>query len=120
CLLGAAALVIILAGTDWKRELTAVPLWSTAFLAAAAIIGEVRPIVLPRPGGGARSLSTSAPFVLALVAVAGVTAAVAVQIIASMTDDALRRRAPKKSLFNTSQYTLAVLTAGAIYGSLTG
>ncbi len=120
CLLGAAALVIILAGTDWKREFSAVPLWSTAFLAAAAIIGEVRPIVLPRPGGGARSLSTSAPFVLALVAVAGVTAAVAVQIIASMTDDALRRRAPKKSLFNTSQYTLAVLTAGAIYGSLTG
>ena len=118
--LGIAAIVVIFLGTDWLPTFRDIPLWSTAFLAVAAIVGEVKPIILPRPGGGARSLSTSAPFVLALVAVAGVSVAVLVQVMASLTDDLLQRRSPKKSLFNTSQYTLSVLSAGVIYALLTG
>jgi len=106
-------------GTTWSNIINGVPLWASIFLAVAAVIGEVKPIILPRAGGGTRSLSTSAPFVLALVGVAGVSVAIVVQIIASLTDDVLQRRSPKKSLFNTSQYTLSVLSAGAIYAVLT-
>ena len=117
---GIAAMVVIVFFTRWAETFSAVPLWTTLFLAAAAVIGEVRPIHLPRAGREDRTLSTSAPFVLALVAIAGVGVAVAAQIIASLTDDLLNRREFKKSLFNTSQYTLSVLSAGAIYGWLRG
>jgi diguanylate cyclase (GGDEF)-like protein len=111
--LGAGALILL--ATDWSQVLEDVPFWPTLFLAVAAIIGEVKPIMLPRAGRSDRTLSTSAPFVLALVGVAGVSVAILVQVAASLTDDLLQRRAFKKSLFNTSQYTLAVFSAGAIY-----
>ncbi|MGC4173721.1 putative bifunctional diguanylate cyclase/phosphodiesterase [Demequina sp.] len=117
--LGVIALAAILALTDWSGLLHDIPLWPTLILAAAAIFGELRPIVLPRAGGATRSLSTSAPFVLALVGVAGLTVAVLVQVAASLTDDLLQRRALKKSLFNTAQYTLSVASAGLVYALLT-
>lgn len=116
--LGIATAALILVGTDWSRIFHDVPLWPTLFLAVAAIIGEVKPILLPRAGRSDRTLSTSAPFVLALVGIAGVSVAVIVQVAASLTDDLLQRRAPKKSLFNTSQYTLSVFSAGLIYTAL--
>jgi len=116
--LGLAALALVIVGTDWAVVRHDIPLWPTIVLAIAAIIGEVKPIVLPRAGGGARSLSTSAPFVLALIGVAGVSVAILVQVVASVTDDVVQRRAPKKSLFNTTQYALSVLAAGAIFTSL--
>lgn len=117
--LGLATGILILIGTDWSQIIHEVPFWPTVFLGAAAIIGEVKPILLPRAGRSDRTLSTSAPFVLALVGVAGVSVAVIVQVLASLTDDLVQRRAPKKSLFNTSQYTLSVFAAGLIYTALT-
>ena len=118
--LGVVALIAIIVATDWRDVVQGIPLWPTLFLAAAAIVGEVKPIILPRAGGEARSLSTSAPFVLALLGVAGPAVAVIVQVMASLTDDLLQRRAPKKSLFNTAQYTLSVFSAGLVYSLLTG
>jgi diguanylate cyclase (GGDEF)-like protein len=89
-------------------------------LAIAAIVGELQPIRLLRAGAETRTLSTSAPFVLALVAVAGIGVAVAVQVLASIGDDIRQHRSPSKSLFNTAQYALSVAAAGLVYSSLTG
>ncbi|HEY5555005.1 MAG TPA: EAL domain-containing protein, partial [Cellulomonas sp.] len=63
---------------------------------------------------------TSAPFILALIAVGGVGVAVLVQALASLGDDLLNKRQLKKSAFNTAQYALSVLAARAVYGALAG
>ncbi len=118
--LGLVAIVLVLLGGPWPVTLAETPVWPIIFLAAAAIAGEVKPIRLLREDGEERTLSTSAPFVLALVPIAGIGVAVAVQITASIADDVLHRRAPRKSLFNTAQYTLSVVTARLIFSWLAG
>ena len=117
---GVAAMSFILFATQWPVVARSIPLGATIFLAVATILGEVKPISLPRAGRSDRGLSTSAPFVLALVGVSGVSIAILAQVIASLTDDLLHRRAFKKSAFNTAQYTLSVLAAGAIYALVGG
>lgn len=106
--------------SPWEAFLAALPLASVAFLAVAAIAGEVKPILLVLAGAETRSLSTSAPFVLAMIAVGGLGLAIVVQVVSSLTDDIVNRREFKKSLFNTAQYSLSVLSAGVVYGLLTG
>lgn len=118
--LGLIAIVAVVALTPWASLPSSVLLLQTLFLALAAIAGEVRPIMLPGQNFEERTLSTSAPFVLALVALAGTGAAVVVQIIASIADDVRHRRPLQKSLFNTSQYALSVVAASAVYTGLTG
>lgn len=120
CGLGLACIAYVLLGTSWSAALDGIHLWPTLFLAAAAIAGEVKPIRLVLGDAETRRLSTSAPFVLALVPFAGVGVAVLVQAIASVADDALNRREFKKSLFNTCQYALSVTTAGLVYSWLAG
>jgi len=120
CTLGLAAIAVIAIATPWAEVFRQIPIWPTIFLAVAAVAGEIKPIKLPRAGREDRTLSMSAPFVLALVAVAGVDVAIIVQIIASVTDDILTRRALKKSLFNTAQYALSLLAVGIVYAQLTG
>ncbi|MFW7415336.1 putative bifunctional diguanylate cyclase/phosphodiesterase [Demequina sp. SO4-18] len=93
-------------------------MWPTVFLAFAAIAGEVKPIRLVLGDSETRRLSTSLPFVLALIPFAGVGVAVIVQAIASVADDALNHREFKKSFFNTSQYAISVIAAGAVYSWL--
>jgi diguanylate cyclase (GGDEF)-like protein len=117
--LGLASIALVLFATPWATTLAEILIWPSLFLAVAAIAGEVKPLVVSSRGGK-RTLSTSAPFVLALVAVAGVGVAVLVQAIASLGDDMLNRRAPKKSLFNTAQYAVSVFTARAVYAWLAG
>lgn len=118
CVAGIAALALVAARTPWS-SIPALVGWPTLVLAAAAVTGEVRPIRLVRAGADDRTLSTSAPFVLALVAVSGVGVAMAAQTVASLADDILHRRAFRKSLFNTSQYALSMLAAGAVFSWLT-
>ncbi|MDN4475182.1 EAL domain-containing protein [Demequina sp. SYSU T00192] len=120
CTLGLGGILAVVALTPWVELSDHVMTLQVAFLAIAAIAGEVRPIRLVIGGDETRRLSTSAPFVLALIGVAGVGVAVVVQLIASLADDALRRREPKKSLFNTAQYALSVIVAGLVYAWLTG
>ncbi len=117
--LGLIGIAIAAIATPWASTLDLIVLWPAVFLAVAAITGEVKPIVVSTRAQE-RTLSTSAPFVLALVAVAGVGVAVLVQAIASLADDIHQRREFRKSLFNTSQYALSVLSAGAVYAWLTG
>jgi diguanylate cyclase (GGDEF)-like protein len=120
CGFGLVSIAMAIISTPWASTFDQVLILPSVFLAVAAIAGEVKPIRLLRSGAEVRSLSTSAPFVLALVAVAGVGAAVLVQAIASLADDALNRRELKKSAFNTAQYALSVLSAGVVYGWLAG
>lgn len=116
---GLAGVALVLVLTPWGSTLDRLVIWSSMFLAVAAILGEVRPISLIR-NSEARTLSTSAPFVLALVATGGVGVAVLVQLVASLADDIRHRRAPRKSLFNTAQYSLSVMVARAIYAWIAG
>ena len=119
CTLGLSSIAFVLVATPWATTLAEMLIWPSFFLAVAAIAGEVKPLVV-RSRGGVRTLSTSAPFVLALVAVAGVGIAVLVQAIASLADDMLNRRALKKSVFNTAQYAMSVFTARAVFAWLAG
>ena len=117
--LGLAIIAFVLIATPWATTFAEILIWPSVFLAVAAIAGEVKPLVV-RSRGGVRTLSTSAPFVLALVAVSGVGIAVLVQAIASLADDMLNRRAPKKSVFNTAQYAISVFTARVVFAWLAG
>ena len=109
----------VLLATPWAAAPSQILIWPCLFLAVAAVAGEVKPLVVTSRGGS-RTLSTSAPFVLALVGVAGVGIAVLVQAIASLADDMHRRRSPKKSLFNTAQYAVSVFTARVVFAWLAG
>ncbi|WP_062462430.1 putative bifunctional diguanylate cyclase/phosphodiesterase [Demequina soli] len=118
--LGITSIALVFFASLTSQTLTQIPVWTTVFLAAAAIAGEVKPVRLLREDGEERTLSTSAPFVLALVPVAGVAIAVAAQLVASLADDVLHRREVRKSLFNSAQYALSVIAARAVYAWLAG
>ncbi|WP_291378714.1 bifunctional diguanylate cyclase/phosphodiesterase [Demequina sp.] len=105
--------------TPWEAVFNETHLWAILLLAFLAIAGELKPIRLPQVDAEGRTLSISTPFVLALIAVAGVGVAMVVQAIASIADDVLNRREMSKSLFNTSQYAVSVLVGAAIYSLLT-
>src|SRR4051812_11233331 len=78
--LGAAGLALTLRGAHWPA-LSGPVAWSIAFLAVAALVGEVRPVPISRGTETTENISTSAPFVMALVAVGGAGVAVAVQAV---------------------------------------
>lgn len=118
--LGIAGLTLVVLRTPWQSVFTGALLWPTAFLAIAAIVGEVRPVRLPRVDAEDRTLSASAPFVLALIAFSSAGLVVLVQAVASVADDVLHRRALAKSTFNTAQYALSVIAGRAVYTWLTG
>lgn len=118
--LGLGGIATVALVSPWATMVTEILVWQTLFLAVAAIAGELKPINLPGEDFEVRTLSTSTPFVLALVAVSGAGIAVLVQVVASLADDVRQRRELKKSLFNTAQYGLSVLTGGAIYSWLAG
>lgn len=118
--LGATGLVFVVVLSPWSSITGQALLWPTVLLCLAVLIGEVRPVHLPRADGETRTLSLSTPFVLALLVVTGVGIAAVVQAIASVVDDVLHRRSLAKSLFNTSQYVLSVLAARAAYSWLKG
>lgn len=119
-LLGLAGVGFVLVASPWRDTLDALAIFPVIFLAVAAITGEVKPIRLIGGDGDGRTLSTSAPFILALLPFASVGIAVIVQATASLIDDALHRRELRKSLFNTAQYALSVLSAGVVFSWLAG
>ena len=120
CCLGTVGLVLAIMGTDWSGTLTHDAVWVMAFLALATLVGEMRPLSVPRGDEPAEAVSMSTPFVVALLTVGGVGVAVVTQLVASLADDLLRRRDATKSLFNMAQFTLSVLAARAVYSGLTG
>ena len=71
CGLGLAALVGVVALTSWPSVAHGA-WWPIGFLAVATLVGETKPLLISRSGRSSGTVSTSGPFVLALVAVAGV------------------------------------------------
>src|SRR5450756_1479786 len=119
CCLGLAGFVGVVAATSWE-SIAHAAVWPIAFLAVAALVGEVRPLLVSRSGESSGTVSTSGAFILALVAVGSVGVAVLVQAVASLGDDLLHRRQAKKSAFNMAQYTLSLLAARAVCSGLAG
>ncbi|NTW38715.1 MAG: EAL domain-containing protein [Cellulomonadaceae bacterium] len=117
--LGLGLFALALARSSWG-ELPGAMAWSVVFLGIAAVVGEMRQIPITRGDGVNSGLSTSGPFVLALVAVGGLGVALVVQIVASVSDDMRSRRNIRKAAFNAAQYALAILLARAVFSGLTG
>ena len=117
CGLGLAALVGVVALTSWPSVAHGA-WWPIGFLAVATLVGETKPLLISRSGRSSGTVSTSGPFVLALVAVAGVGVALLAQAVASLADDLINRRTPKKSAFNSAQYVLSLVAARAVYSGL--
>lgn len=115
-----AGVVWALIATQWVGIADELLIWPILIMAVGAVVGEIKPIQLLRAGAEPRTLSTSAPFVLALIPIAGVGIAVIVQITASLLDDALQRRPFRKSLFNMAQYVVSVFAARAVFAWLAG
>lgn len=118
CAFGVAGLVLAFSGASWPS--TAQPVvWPILFLGFAAVVGEARPLSISRGDESAETVSTSAPFILALIGFGGIGVAVLAQAVASLSDDIINRREVRKSAFNTAQYTLSVLAARAVFCGLT-
>ena len=117
CGVGLAAIIGVVARTSWIPVARGAWL-PIGFLAVAALAGEMKPLLISRSGTSSGTISMSGPFILALVAVAGLGVAVLVQAFASMADDLINRRTPRKSAFNTAQYILSLLAARAVYSGL--
>ncbi|MHB1489843.1 MAG: putative bifunctional diguanylate cyclase/phosphodiesterase [Cellulomonas sp.] len=117
--LGLAGIAIVIFASPWSVTFTQILIGPSVFLVLAALVGEMKPLRLLQGDTPAGTLSTSAPFILALVAVAGVGVAVLAQAAVSLADDLFHRRDAKKSVFNTAQYALSVLSARTVYCWLT-
>src|ERR1700741_392919 len=115
--LGAACClaVLVLDGENLTRFLTA----EVALFAACTLVGELVPLgVVPRGVEG--EVTTSTTFAFALLLVAGPSCAVIALTGASLAADALRGKAPTKSLFNACQYAITVTAAAVALELLTG
>jgi diguanylate cyclase (GGDEF)-like protein len=115
--LAGAVVFALLVARHGAGELHELKLTSTVFL-AGAILGELVPIRIPRRDHDGE-LSTSGPFILALLLCAGVTEAVVAQVLATLVADTARRRSTTKTAFNAGQFVLSVLAAGAVLAALT-
>ncbi|HEX5016995.1 MAG TPA: EAL domain-containing protein [Actinomycetes bacterium] len=89
-------------------------------LVVTVIVGELRPVPVPRGGDVADMITISTTFVLALAIVGPVSLALLAQGVAVLIDDAISRRSPVKIAFNVGQYVITVMTAQLAYALIAG
>jgi diguanylate cyclase (GGDEF)-like protein len=89
-------------------------------LVLTVIIGELRPVPVPRGGDTADMITISTTFTLTLAIVGPVSMALVAQGIAVLIDDAWFRRSPLKIAFNVSQYVVTVMAAHTAYALVAG
>ena len=89
-------------------------------LVITVIVGELRPVPVPRSGDVTDMITISTTFTLALAIVGPVTLALAAQGVAVLIDDAMSRRSPVKIAFNIGQYVLTILAARTAYALIAG
>jgi diguanylate cyclase (GGDEF)-like protein len=89
-------------------------------LVVTVIIGELRPVPVPRSGDGADMITISTTFVLALAIVGPISLALVAQGVAVLIDDLISRRSPLKIAFNVSQYLVTVFLAHAAFSLVVG
>ncbi len=89
-------------------------------LVVTVIIGELRPVPVPRSGDVADMITISTTFVLALAIVGPISLALIAQGVAVLIDDVISRRSPLKIAFNVSQYLVTVFLAHAAFSLVMG
>ena len=89
--------------------------WVLLLLMIAVVVGELRPIPVPRGGDSQDSITISTTFTVALVILGPVSVALFAQGLAVLIDDLRSRRSFDKVLFNLGQYTITVLAARVAY-----
>ncbi len=89
-------------------------------LVGTVIIGELRPVPVPRGGDTADMITISTTFTLTLAIVGPVSVALLAQAVAVLIDDAISRRSPVKIAFNVAQYTITVMAAHTAYSLVVG
>ena len=88
--------------------------WVLAFL---VLLGELFPIQVH---GQVGEETFSTPFAFALLLVYGVPEVVAVQVLASLAADLIRRRPIDRIVFNLAQLALSWVVAGAVFEAIGG
>jgi diguanylate cyclase (GGDEF)-like protein len=89
-------------------------------LVITVIVGELRPVPVPRSGDVTDMITISTTFTLALAIVGPVSLALVAQGVAVLIDDAISRRSPLKIAFNVGQYVLTVMAARTAYALIAG
>jgi diguanylate cyclase (GGDEF)-like protein len=84
-------------------------------LGAAVIIGELRPVPIPRGGDAQDLITISTPFTVALIILGPVSVALTAQLLAVLIDDVRSRRSIDKIAFNLGQYSITVIAARLVY-----
>jgi len=88
-------------------------------LGTLVVLSETFPLRIQRPGGSVEEITTATTFSFALLLLISIPAAVVAQAVASLTDDVIRKKPGRKTIFNISQYTLAMVAAGSAFEALT-
>jgi diguanylate cyclase (GGDEF)-like protein len=94
-------------------------MWACYTLAAVLVAGELRPLLLPRGDGETDRVTTSSTAALALVLSGPLVLALVAQGAAVLVDD-VRRREPRRALFNLGQYVLALAAARVVFALTSG
>jgi diguanylate cyclase (GGDEF)-like protein len=95
--------------------------WPAIVVASAfLIIGELRPIPVSRGADAGDELSISSTLAVALLFLTDPGVACAAQAVALLVDEARKRRAWDRLVFNVSQYTIALLATRAVFVALIG
>ncbi|HVQ88815.1 MAG TPA: EAL domain-containing protein [Actinomycetes bacterium] len=89
-------------------------------LAAAVVIGELRPVPIPRGGDAHDSITISTTFTVALVILGPVSIAMLAQGLAVLIDDIRGRKSIDKIVFNLAQYMVAIASARVVFCAISG
>ena len=106
--LGAIPLTVLCA--EGAGQIASAPLtfW---LLFAFVVAGELLPIKIP---GHEDEITTSAPFMYALLAGYGLALAAPAQAVASLVGDVRSRKPPLAVMFNVAQFTISLIAAAAV------
>src|SRR4051794_40684973 len=85
--------------------------WKFWLFAVFVVLGELRPIDVPRRDA---EIATSTTFTFAILLTYGLGPAILAQVAASLVTDVVRRRPPLRSMFNVAQYTISYAAAAAV------
>jgi signal transduction histidine kinase len=104
------AILLLLGATGGARALAHMPpvFW---LLCLYMVVGEFRYIALPR-SGGMESITTATCACLTLLLGWGLAPTALVLAASSIVSDLIRRKEPRKVVFNAGQYSIAVTTGG--------
>ncbi|MFN2544096.1 MAG: sensor histidine kinase [Actinomycetota bacterium] len=87
--------------------------------AAFVLLSELLPLTIPR-GTDTEEVTTSSTFAFGLVLGWGVGWGVTALVASTVIADLIRRKPPRKIVFNAGQYALAIGAAGVTYTALGG